>query len=130
MATLSRSLQYYPYVDRTPLYYLQCAREENCLSSSAEGQSQNHLRSLLRFDSLTMNWGTTDFLPNQRQDQWQFHTCHNHYHSFEAFIHYDLLNATSGEKVAEGHKASFCLEDSRCDNSPRRSVALINAFHV
>ena len=120
VATLSRSLQFYPYIDRTPLYYLQCANEEKCLSSSAEGQPADNLRHLLRFDSLTMNWGTTDFLPSQRRDQWQYHTCHRHFHSFEAFIHYDLLNSTSGEKVAEGHKASFCLEDSRCFEATRR----------
>ena len=61
-----------------------------------------------------MNWGTEAFLPHRERHNWQFHTCHNHFHSFEAFIHYDLLSANTGEKVAEGHKASFCLEDSTC----------------
>ena len=89
------------------MYYLQCALEEGCLSSSANGQPISAVRSLLRFDSLTMNWGTADFLPHQPRSEWQYHTCHNHYHSFEAFIHYDLLNATTGVKVAEGHKARF-----------------------
>lgn len=108
------SLRYYPYVENLPLYYLRCAHEENCLSSSADGQSFDNNRVLLRFSSQTMNFGTADFIPVLDQSEWIWHSCHNHYHSFEAFIHYDLIDPDTGDKVAEGHKASFCLEDSYC----------------
>ena len=103
---------------RTPV---RCAMEEGCLSSSAEGTAQYSYRHLLRFSSQTMNFGTADFLPTLRPHEWIWHSCHNHFHSFEEFIHYDLLDLATGEKVAEGHKASFCLEDSACEtgSSPR-----------
>lgn len=113
LSQFERSLRNYPYVDRLPMYYLTCALEENCLSSSANGRRNSHYRSLLRFDSLTMNYGTTDFTPALDRSRWLWHACHNHFHSYENFITYDVLN-TAGVEVAEGHKASFCLEDSFC----------------
>lgn len=102
---------------------LECAYEEKCLSGSADpyfhpGQvfstnKMNSYRKLLRFTVNIINFGTEDFRPVAARSFWQWHTCHNHYHSFENFAQYDILDM-SGNEVAEGHKASFCLEDVRC----------------
>ncbi|XP_063782525.1 lysyl oxidase homolog 1 [Pseudophryne corroboree] len=105
------------YVQRAHLYSLRCAAEENCLSSSAYAAdaSDYDVRVLLRFPQRVKNQGTADFLPTRPRQAWEWHSCHQHYHSMDEFSHYDLLDATTGRKVAEGHKASFCLEDTTCD---------------
>lgn len=105
------------YVQRVQLYSLRCAAEERCLSSSAYAAdaSDYDVRVLLRFPQRVKNQGTADFLPTRPRQAWEWHSCHQHYHSMDEFSHYDLLDATTGRKVAEGHKASFCLEDTTCD---------------
>ncbi|XP_075432130.1 lysyl oxidase homolog 1 [Ascaphus truei] len=105
------------YVQRAHLYSLRCAAEERCLSSSAyaSDSSDYDVRVLLRFPQRVKNQGNADFLPTRPRQAWEWHSCHQHYHSMDEFSHYDLLDATTGRKVAEGHKASFCLEDTTCD---------------
>ncbi|XP_051972339.1 protein-lysine 6-oxidase [Xyrauchen texanus] len=113
------------YVQRVPMYNLRCAAEENCLASSAYRSSVKDYdtRMLLRFPQRVKNQGTSDFLPNRPRYTWEWHSCHQHYHSMDEFSHYDLLDATSQRRVAEGHKASFCLEDTSCDYGYRRRYA-------
>ncbi|XP_067871534.1 lysyl oxidase homolog 1 [Heterodontus francisci] len=105
------------YVQRSHLYSLRCAAEEKCLASSAytSEATDYDIRVLLRFPQRVKNQGVADFLPNRPRHSWEWHSCHQHYHSMDEFSHYDLLDAATGRKVAEGHKASFCLEDTTCD---------------
>ncbi|XP_023674683.1 lysyl oxidase-like 5a [Paramormyrops kingsleyae] len=113
------------YVQRMQMYALRCAAEENCLARSAyrPGVSDISQRVLLRFPQRVKNQGTADFLPFKPRHQWEWHSCHQHYHSMDAFSNYDLLEVSTGRKVAEGHKASFCLEDTSCDPGTRRRYA-------
>jgi lysyl oxidase-like protein 2/3/4 len=43
----------------------------------------------------------------------------------EVFAHFDILNS-QGERVAEGHKASFCLEDNNCKEGVTPKYACAN----
>nr|XP_019966404.1 PREDICTED: protein-lysine 6-oxidase-like [Paralichthys olivaceus] len=113
------------YIQRMQMYSLRCAAEENCLARSAYGPTVRDIdfRVLLRFPQKVKNQGTSDFLPVKPRYQWDWHSCHQHYHSMDAFSNYDLLDAITGRKVAEGHKASFCLEDTGCEPGFRRRYA-------
>uniref|UniRef100_A0A8C7YNB2 Lysyl oxidase homolog n=1 Tax=Oryzias sinensis TaxID=183150 RepID=A0A8C7YNB2_9TELE len=67
------------YVQRSPMYNLRCAAEENCLSSSAYRSSirDYDTRVLLRFPQRVKNQGTADFLPNRPRYSWEWHSCHH-----------------------------------------------------
>ncbi|XP_016836951.1 lysyl oxidase homolog 4 isoform X3 [Nasonia vitripennis] len=107
------------HLEDRPLYFLQCAMEENCLASQAYQVQREtdrwhwETRRLLRFTARILNAGTADFRPSVPKHLWEWHMCHMHYHSMEVFATFDIIDS-SGRRVAEGHKASFCLEDNQC----------------
>lgn len=111
------------YVQRMPMYSLRCASEENCLASSAAYSRDYDTRVLLRFTQRVKNQGTADFIPSKPRYAWEWHSCHSHFHSMDEFSLYELLDAQTQAQVAEGHKASFCLEDTSCDPGYYRRFA-------
>ena len=140
-------------LDRRKVSELACAVEEDCLSSITKrivalGWGDYFYRTLLRFDSFIMNLGRRDFLPYLDRSEWEWHECHQHYHSHSHFVTYELIyasdlskNASSrerydflfsgGRSAVEGHKASFCLQDSMCvleGSSPFFQCSSVDAF--
>uniref|UniRef100_A0A4W3IJY5 Lysyl oxidase homolog n=1 Tax=Callorhinchus milii TaxID=7868 RepID=A0A4W3IJY5_CALMI len=108
-----------------------CVRGGGCFSSLTLGRSSAYsqdvrdydMRVLLRFPQRVKNQGTADFLPSRPRYSWEWHSCHRHYHSMDEFSHYDLLDPTTQRQIAEGHKASFCLEDTSCEYGYYRRYA-------
>ncbi|TDG50427.1 hypothetical protein AWZ03_003016 [Drosophila navojoa] len=105
------------YLALVPMTQLTCAMEENCVSKDAyviRRTNPSAIRKLLRFSVKASNVGNADVSPYANYKDWEWHQCHMHYHSMNVFATFDVYNKRY-KKVAQGHKASFCLMDSECN---------------
>ncbi|XP_001993777.2 lysyl oxidase homolog 2A [Drosophila grimshawi] len=105
------------YLADVPMTQLTCAMEENCVSRDAyviRRTNPRAVRKLLRFSVKASNVGNADVSPYANYRDWEWHQCHQHYHSMNVFATFDVLNRRY-QKVAQGHKASFCLMDTECN---------------
>lgn len=103
-------------LEAVPMSRLTCAMEEHCVSADAyeiRRTKPNAERKLLRFSVKASNVGTADVSPYANYKDWVWHQCHRHYHSMNVFATFDVYDLNY-RKVAQGHKASFCLMDSEC----------------
>lgn len=65
------------YLEDRPMYTLQCAHEEKCLSKTADKvDPTTSYRRLLRFSSQIHNNGLSDFRPRAAHHSWIWHECH------------------------------------------------------
>ena len=102
----------------TRFFYTQqkrCAVEDGCLGDGADPNNIYDIRNVIMFSTQSENLGTDNFRPPVDNHQWIFHQCHNHFHSMEHFVDYSMTTLDGLSTAAEGHKASFCLEDSGCN---------------
>ena len=110
------SIKKYPMISKRTVQSLSCEIEEGCISNETISHNPLSVRQLLKFTVFSYNFGLVDAKPFANEQEWDYHTCHSHYHSVEEFAIFDLLNL-SGERVTESLKASFCLMDSSCIES-------------
>jgi len=82
-----------------------CAIAEGCITATGT-------RTLLRFDTGTVNSGTADVVIGDTTQNacFTFSQCHQHYH-FRGVGHYTLYQSDGVTVAATGHKQGFCLED-------------------
>lgn len=77
-----RELEQSAHLEDRPIYFLQCAMEENCLASQAyvvQRENPNwhqETRRLLKFTASVLNGGTADFRPLIPKHLWEWHMCH------------------------------------------------------
>ncbi|ALC47843.1 lox [Drosophila busckii] len=105
------------YLANVPMTQLACAMEENCVSADAYVIRRTNpagIRKLLRFSVKASNVGNADISPYVNYKDWEWHQCHMHFHSMKVFATFDVYNHNY-KKIAQGHKASFCLMDTECN---------------
>jgi hypothetical protein len=83
-----------------------CAALESCFKGDG-------YRLLMRFDSYYINVGMKDInmpTPEEKPLQFQWSTCHGHYH-YDGFGSFNLYDLETKRVMVRGGKKGYCLED-------------------